>query len=229
MNGVLKTRREWAKAVEQVKTLRLFPHPEPSKNWDSLAALACILRSTKQTANILDAGAELYSVILPWLFLYGYKNLVGVNLVYSTETRRGPIRYEYADIMQTSYKENSFNAVTCLSVIEHGVDLRLFFKEMSRILKVNGILITSTDYFEPPVDTKGQKAYRSPIHIFSKDEIIHTLEIAREFDLELTSPIDLNCDERTVHWEKFDLEYTFITFALRKVDQPGLHPHLEAG
>ena len=89
---------------------------------------------------------------------------------------------------------------------------------MSRILKLNGVLITSTDYYEPPVDTKGQKAYGVPVHIFSKDEIIDALDIAKEFGLELTSPIDLSCDEPCVRWEELDLEYTFITFTLRKVD-----------
>ena len=42
---------------------------------------------------ILDAGAEIYSNVLPALFLYGYRDLHGINLGFSDPTRRGPIRY----------------------------------------------------------------------------------------------------------------------------------------
>lgn len=54
------------------------------KNWDGLAALACILQTTRTSATVLDAGAALGSMILPWLFLYGYRSLVGVNLQFES-------------------------------------------------------------------------------------------------------------------------------------------------
>jgi len=77
-NAVLQTREEMEGAVEQVTKLRLPIMGDREKNWDSLAAIDCILANTKPGARILDAGAELYSVILPWLFLYGYRRLEGV-------------------------------------------------------------------------------------------------------------------------------------------------------
>ena len=52
-----------------------------------------------------------------------------------------------------------------------GVNLAAYFKEMARILKPGGLLITSTDYYDSPVDTRGQVAFGAPIHIFSPDEI----------------------------------------------------------
>jgi SAM-dependent methyltransferase len=215
-NGVLKTPRQWEDAVEQVRQLGLYPRSDPSKNWDSLAALSTILRRTDNKAYILDAGAELYSTVLPWLFLYGYKNLRGINLVFNSPVKRGAIHYEYGDITHTRFNEGTFDAITCLSVIEHGVDIRAYFKEMSRILKPGGVLITSTDYYETPIDTKGQYAYGVPIHIFSKTEIIAALEVAKEFDLILTGPLDLNCEEKAVRWEPYGLEYTFAIFTLQK-------------
>jgi hypothetical protein len=42
------------------------------------------------------------------------------------------------------------------------------------------------------------------------------LEVAREFDLVLTEPLDLNCKGKTVRWELYDLEYTFAVFTLQK-------------
>jgi len=101
-------------------------------------------------------------------------------------------------------------------VIEHGVDLNSYFKEMSRILKTNGILITSTDYYETPIDTKGQIAYGVPIHIFTKEEIEEAMNISEKYGLFLTSPLDLTCDEKVVYWKQYDLRFTFLNFVLRK-------------
>ena len=215
-NAVLKTRQEWENAVGQVKNLGIPPHPVSSKNWDHLAALDCILKRTDCAAHVLDAGPELGSTILPWLFLYGYRHLTGINLTFDHPIRRGPIRYEYGDITQTKFKANTFDAVTCLSVVEHGVNLQAYFKEVSRILKPKGVLITSTDYYVEPIDTKGQMAYGVPIHIFSKDEIVEALSIAKEFGLELTGDISLDCQDKTVRWKEFDLYYTFLIFTLWK-------------
>src|SRR5262244_616122 len=76
-NAVLKSEDEIAAAVLQAKALGLPLHRDRAKNWDSLAALDCLLGCVPRTGAILDAGAALYSMILPWLFLYGYRNLTG--------------------------------------------------------------------------------------------------------------------------------------------------------
>lgn len=215
-NGVLKTCREWGNALEQVKRLGLPPYADLQKNWDSLAALDCILKRNNRRSFILDAGAESYSMILPWLFLYGYKNLIGINLVFNQPVRRGPIRYEYGDITKTRFKDNTFDAITCLSVIEHGVNLEAYFGEMSRILKPRGILITSTDYYVTHIDTKGATAYGVPVHIFTREEIITALDVAGRFDLKLTGPLNLESEDKTVRWQEFSLDYTFLIFTLQK-------------
>lgn len=215
-NTVLKTQQEVDNSLQQIKTLGLFPHIDPPKNWDNLAALDCILKNTNKDARILDAGAELYSVILPWLFLYGYRNLTGINLTFNKQIKRGPIHYQSGDITNTSFKDEMFDAITCLSVIEHCVNPEACFKEMSRILKPKGILIISTDYYTYPIDSRGQMAYGVPIHIFSRDEIIAVLNTANKFDLEQTGPISLNCQDKVVTWKEYALEYTFLTFTLQK-------------
>ena len=215
-NCVLKSRDDWINAVEEVESLNLPLCRDRPKNWDCLIALDCILKRCDPTAHILDAGAELYSMILPWLYLYGYRNLLGVNLTFKSNMRRGPIHYQFADITQTRFKENTFDAITCLSVIEHGVNMRAYFKEMSRILKPNGILITSTDYFEDPIDTRNQKAYGVEVHILCKEDVMSALNFASEFGLEPTGQIDLQSIEKAVCWERFNLGFTFINFILQK-------------
>jgi len=215
-NAVLKNHQEWQNAVKQLRTLELPPANSLPKNWDGLAALSAILTSTDLEAKILDAGAARYSVILPWLFLYGYRNLIGINPIFQRSFKRGPIRYECGDITQTSFENDTFDVITCMSVIEHGVNLDLYFKEVSRILKPKGLLITSTDYYCDPINTQDLIAYGVPIHIFCRDEISSALNIAMNYGLEMTGKIDLECQEKPVRWEQYDLDYTFLVFTLQK-------------
>lgn len=219
-NAVLKSELEVRESVEQVQRLGLpSMTADLPKHWDSLAALDLILSTTGRGSRIFDAGSELYSPILPWLFLYGYEDLTGGNLAFSKKIRRGPIAYEHSDITKTAFSATSVDAVTCLSVIEHGVDLDAYFKEMSRIIRVGGILVTSTDYYETPVDTRNQEAYGATIHIFTREEITRALDLAKGYGFALLSPIDLSCEEKVVHWREYDLHYTFVVFSLRKVSE----------
>jgi SAM-dependent methyltransferase len=213
-NAVLKTKQEYKNALNQVKSLGLILHTDLAKNWDSLSALSIILKLTNKNASILDGGGQLYSVILPWLFLYGFRDLTCINLAFKKKINRGQIIYEYGDITNTKFRNNSFDAITCLSVIEHGVDLEEYFKEMSRILKPGGILITSTDYWSTPIDTKNQVAYGVPIHIFTTDQVLEAIDIAIKYGLTLINDIALECKDKAVEWKC--LKFTFIYFTLRK-------------
>ncbi|MEO8575704.1 MAG: methyltransferase domain-containing protein [Gemmatimonadales bacterium] len=214
--AVLQSAEAVQESLEQVQRLGLPPASELTKNWDSLAALDLILRTTDTRSRIFDAGGEWYSVIMPWLCLYGYKNLTVGNLVFDKKIRRGTVVYEYSDITRTRFSSGSFDAVTCLSVIEHGVDLNSYFKEMSRIIRDGGILITSTDYYDTPIDTKGQEAFGVPIHIFTRDDIAQAFELAARYGFSLMSPVEFRPAEKVVHWKQYDLRYTFVIFCLQK-------------
>ena len=216
---MLRTASEWKSALQQVHELGLPAHFQAAKNWDGLAAIDCVLRRTSQNAQVLDAGTELYSVFLPSLSLYDYTHLCGINLVFQDEINLGPIRYRHGDLVSTDFPDHTFDVVVCLSVIEHGVDLANYFSEMSRILKPGGLLITSTDYFETKIDTKGAMDFGTAVHIFDRTEITDALASARARGLELTSPLNLDCFEKPVRWNEFDLDYTFLIFTLRKRSQ----------
>jgi SAM-dependent methyltransferase len=216
MNSALKTQGEIDAAVAEVHRLNLPASHDPGKDWDSLAALREIVTRTTPNASVLDAGAEMYSRLLPWLYLYGYRTLRGINLAFPQAARRGPIVYEPGDITATGLPNASIDAATCLSVIEHGVNLDAYFKEMARLLKPGGVLVTSTDYFETPTDTKGLSAYGVPIHIFTKTELLEAADVARRHGLELTGPLDTTCRDRLVTWEPYGLSYTFTVFAMTK-------------
>lgn len=215
-NAVLQTGAERDRVIAQVKALGLPVGVDPPKCWDCLAALDAILRHASRRARVLDAGAERYSQLLPWLCLYGFRRLEGINLVFGEPERRGPITYRHGDVTRTPYAAGTFDAISCLSVVEHGVPLDAYFREMARILKPGGLLVTSTDYWPTPIDTRSREAYGVPVHIFSEPEIRGALDLARSAGLVPTGPLDLTAREKVIHWQAFDLDYTFLVFTLRK-------------
>jgi SAM-dependent methyltransferase len=214
-NAALKTTAEWQSALAQARRLRVPLHRSDEKNLDHLAAAFAILANTTPSARVLDAGAEFYSNVLPTLFAYGYRNLYALNLSFTSPARRGPIRYLPGDITQTAFPNAHFDAATCMSVIEHGVPLASYFREMHRILKPGALLITSTDYYPTPIDTRGQTAHGAPIKIFTRSEIEAILKLATECGFEQTAEVDLDCTEKPILWPQFNLDYTFLIFTLR--------------
>ncbi len=215
-NTTLKSTMEWKNAIRHVEKLGLPLHLDPPKNWDNLSALYQILSKYEQNARILDVGSTFNSIMLPWLFLFGYRNLLGIDLLYTRRIKRGPIQYEPGDITQTKYDDDAFHAISCLSVIEHGVNIRNYFKEISRILKPDGVIITSTDYYTEPISIDNKFEYGQPVHIFTEEEIRSALAIAEEYNLIPTSPIDLTTQEKAVSWAKHNLCFTFLQFTLHK-------------
>jgi SAM-dependent methyltransferase len=215
-NGALQSEAEWREATRRGKELQLPLHRSAEKNWDHLAAVDAIVSVCPRAAFVLDAGAEFYSNVLPALFAYGYQHLYGMNLSFADPARRGPIRYLPGDITRTGFPDAFFDAITCMSVIEHGVPLPAYFQEMFRLLKPGGILITSTDYYPDPIDTMNQFAHGSPIKIFSRPEAEEMIAVAASCGFEPTGPIVFECSQPSVRWERYRLEFTFLIFTLRK-------------
>ena len=127
------------------------------------------------------------------------------------------LKFSIQNLEATNYRENMFDFVTSLSVIEHGVDIQKYFKEMGRILKKDGLLLTSTDYWpEKTINTKCVLSKGTPDKIFDKNEIEAAVVIAKKYGLKLIEPIDYSFMNKVVHWGKTGLDYTFIFFAMKK-------------
>lgn len=221
-HATLATAAEWRAARAEARRLGLPPHVDPPKTWDSLLALAVLLRRVPATGRVLDAGSAWYSVLLYWLARYGYRRLDGIGLALPGPARRGPIRYHRGDLTRAPFPDAAFDAITCLSVVEHGVDLDAYLAEAARLLRPGGVLVTSTDYWETPVDTGGRTAYGAPVRVFTRDDILDLVARAGRHGLRPASPLTpeaLACRERAVHWPRLDLRFTFVTFTLER--EPG--------
>jgi 2-polyprenyl-3-methyl-5-hydroxy-6-metoxy-1,4-benzoquinol methylase len=116
----------------------------------------------------------------------------------------------------TSFPDARFDAITCLSVIEHGVPVEAFLAEAARLLKPAGVLFISTDYDQEPPDTTGKTAYGQPVHIFSPDETREIVKQADDVGLRLVGELKLAHVERPVHWQRLGIDYTFISLGFRK-------------
>lgn len=208
-NTTLKSHEEVQAVLDEVQQAGLFLHPDPPKNWDAYRCLKYILSNTCKRARILDVGAEWYSPLLKWLFLYGYQQLDAINPAFQRCIRLGTIRYQPGDGAHTVFSDSSFDIITCLSVIEHGMDPRTFLKETWRLLKPGGSVLISTDYWPYPIDTQGMFAYGFPVRIFTKFDISNMVQIAHEIGfLPLKGKLDFSVQLPVINWR--GLRYTFM-------------------
>ncbi len=215
-SDVLSTHAQVEAAVAECKRLRLPLHPDRPKNWDALGAISTVLAEVGTDSRVMDAGAARYSPVLPWLRIYGVRELVGNNLEFTRTTHHGPVRFEPGDITDTHYKDGWFDAITCMSVIEHGVPLEGFLAESARLLRPGGVLVVSTDYDQDPPDTAGITAYGTAVRIFGPDDIRAFVDTAARHGLTLLGDLNLDHEQRVVHWKRTGLDYTFLRVSFVK-------------
>lgn len=222
---VLRSAAQWQMAAAEARSLRLPLHHDRPKNWDALGAVAAVLTLTgvedPRSLRVMDAGSARYSSVLPWLRLYGLGDapgsLLGINLEFGDTVHRDGVAFRQGDVTATGLDDASLDAITCMSVIEHGVPLRPFLAESARVLRPGGVLCVSTDYDQDPPDTRGVSAYGTPVHIFGPDEIRDLIAQASSLGLELVGEdLDLSHAERPVHWKRTGLDYTFILLTFRR-------------
>ena len=91
---------------------------------------------------------------------------------------------------------------------------------MNRIIKKDGLLLTSTDYWPDKIVNlinTDVNPKNSPDNIFSRREIEEdVISIAERNGFLLNEPIDFTYGEKVIHWSDTCLDYTFIFFSLRK-------------
>lgn len=192
-------------------------HSDKPKNWDNLLSLfwTTELLEDIDAAVIIDVGSTTpESAYLPSLrdIYHDRHRLMSMN-VDGIECHDDGIEYHVGDITDTGLPSGSVDFISCLSVIEHGVDVDCYIHECYRILKPGGMVFTSTDFWSSPVDTKGARAFGAPVKIFNQDDISHITWRANRTGF-IYSDMDMECMDKVIHWSGVD--YTFINFLLVK-------------
>jgi SAM-dependent methyltransferase len=185
------------------------------KSWDVLKSVDFIERNVPKSGAILDIGAYA-SEILSVLVRLGYQNLAGVDLnpLLKKSPRADLIRYEICNFMETPFRDGSFEAITSISVIEHGFQSERLLREISRLLKPGGFFISSFDYWPEKIDTRGQRFFGLDWLIFSAEDVTSFVSEARQFGLSAYGPLNLEAAERPIKFG--DHQYTFGWLVLRK-------------
>ena len=187
-----------------------------NKSWDVLCTVEFIEQNVSKKANILDIGAYA-SEILCILQSLKFKNLVGIDL--NTEVLLMPyskkIDYQVCDFMQTPFENETFDVITAISVIEHGLDIERLLKEISRLLKPGGYFVGSTDYWSEKINTDGIQIFNMDWKIFSAEELTEFFKMAANYNLKLYGDCDLSVQDKAISC--LGKEYTFAWFSLQKI------------
>ena len=234
-NSVLRNKKEVEQAIEGLASMGLYPHIDRNKSWDTYKMIR-IIKGADRDSNILDVGCD-FSPILPMLRTLGFKNLYGCDLRLGTRIPVGIRKLYYRiigkrealpllemledkqsyklseqNLEDTNYGRNFFDFITSLSVIEHGVDLDKYFREMNRVLKPGGLLLTSTDYWKDKIRTDPHERDK----IFSREEMETVLANISKYGFKLVGPMDYSFQDKVVYFKKTEKHFTFIFFILRK-------------
>ena len=153
-NVVLREKSEIHAAYDELKAKGLPTPDNMAKCWDGLKAFDFITGHGSKDDSVLDVGT-FKCHLLELLYGKGYRKLYGCDLApvewrrriypYLFNLRLGdllkslmgvpPIRLSKQNLEYTSYPSGSFDFITSLSVIEHGIGLENYFKEMNRLLR----------------------------------------------------------------------------------------------
>jgi len=165
-----------------------------TKQWEYPYAIDKIKKYTEQRNRInkeikiadIGGGAGLLS---PYLALIGYDTTV-YDINYKWDHNGNPeqteklrlrwaenngLKMEYGSIFNIPAKDETYDIVTCISVVEHVPEKYFAFKEMLRVLKPGGILIDTYDLINP--DREIYKGDSLRVEIFTPELINEILSV----------------------------------------------------
>jgi SAM-dependent methyltransferase len=178
------------------------------KSWDVLKTIQFIEKALPRNAHILDIGA--YASEIPVaLHRAGFTDLTAIDLNPGVMQMpfAGEIDYRIGDFMNTPYADASMDAVTAISVIEHGFDGERLAREVGRLLRPGGVFIASFDFWPEKIDTSGTKFFGMDWLIFSREDVLAFCETARAYQLEPVGDLDFTSGDRVIDCARKN--YTF--------------------
>jgi hypothetical protein len=174
----------------------------------------------KSKAEIGKARRELQrrelSFTSPWWKRLASK--IGLSKALNPEITKMPyadaVRFEVSDFVHTRFESESFQAITAISVIEHGFNCELLLAEVSPLLRPEGYFGASFDYWPEKVDTTGITFFGMTWTIFSGLDVRHFLEEAKLYNLTPRGEINFSGGDRPIKCAR--KEYTFAWMVLQK-------------
>lgn len=210
----LKTRAEVDECSRVLDGQGLIHHLLRCKDWD----LANIVPRLGD-GNLLDMGSS-DSFLLANAVARGTRGLkIGIDLRAPQQFYPG-VAYLVGDLMNTNLPGGMFRDITCLSVIEHGVDFGRLAAEVARLLMPCGNVFLTFDYWEPKIRTS-IKLYGLDWNILCKDEVLMLVSVFAQHGLKLEGNIDWTLGERVIregYWAPpgSGMEYTFGLLSFTK-------------
>ncbi|MFK7828880.1 MAG: class I SAM-dependent methyltransferase [Congregibacter sp.] len=194
---------------------KALPVGDRLKSWDLLRSYNFIQQNLQKADTVFDHGC-FCSEILPILHQAGFENLVGadlnprvIDMPYSDA-----ISYRTEDFMHSGLANESVNAITSVSVMEHGYDEECLLTEVSRLLKPGGYYLSSFDYWPDKLDTSAVQFFDLSWTIFSRQDLESLLKRAEDFGLRPVGELNFAAAKAPISCAGF--AYTFAWLALQK-------------
>lgn len=218
MNKFLKTRQEIDEATKFIQDNGLIESGISAKNWECWQVMPYM-----KDGDWLDMGSD-GGIVLPNLVAKGIKGKKdGIDLSYPPEYLpifKDGIGLWKGDLMRTPFEDNSYDFITCLSVIEHQVFYNEMAEECARLLRSGGKLFLSCDFWEPKPDTSKTKLYSLDWNILDRKDILNLVDVLEENGLQLTHGIDWTLQDAVINPRYCSpcegVEYTFGIFSFLK-------------
>lgn len=205
----------FANVVRRVGLAKGLPVGDMVKSWDVARTLDFINSHLAKDARILDLGAYCSEVPVSLARMaFTAVNGVDLNPNVTAMPHADRVQYSVSDFMSTPFESESFDAVTAISVIEHGYEPERMFSELERLLKPGGYFIASFDYWPEKIDTGNSRFFDMTWLIFSEQDVRSMLEVAERHRLRPAGNLHPEAAERAIHCQGFD--YTFGWLVLRK-------------
>lgn len=208
MNNILQSRKAVDEATKHLEDNGLIQSGISCKNWE-IAQIVHLIKN----GDLIDLGSD-GSVVLPNALKLGLKGRkVGIDLLYKEDSFTDDIELYKGDLMDVPFNDNTFDTVTCLSVVEHDVKYDKIAKEVGRLLRKDGNAFISCDFWVPKPDTSKTRLYDLNWNILDKDNALELIAEFKKNGMELTSEVDWTTNETVInpsYCSPAQVEYSFL-------------------
>lgn len=205
----------FARILWRLRLSKKPPVGDYIKSWDVNLTLRFIKENIPKKAAILDLGSFCSETPIA-LAQSGFENVHGIDLnprLFDMPFS-GKVKYRIGNFMNTFFEADSFEAITAISVIEHGYNPDLLFSELGRLIKSGGYFIASFDFWPEKIKTGNTNFFGLSWTIFSKEEVESMLKIADSHGFFPFGEIQIESQDRPIHCRGFN--YTFAWMVLKK-------------